>query len=1267
MATDFRASQVETSKIIASGGIAGTQVGLAIYSGSIASDRAGGVKSPYSTSMFSKVGKDVFLFVSGTATKTGPSNKREDITLFGGDIVVSGTMWAERMVVEVDEVVDGDFFVTGNMYVQPDANSTTSVAFRKADGTSVLTVNTQGSAGAPAVDINGNLILSGNIYGGASEGNLLIYSEGNIVLNADSNTTGAEEIVLKIATTDYFKITELSGITVNADRHPSANFVVNSDNDYGTIFVDSGEEAVALGAAMGSTPHWADFNKGTGTDVKILLSGTIGSRGGAIRGTTLAAGDLYVSGNLYVAGTSPGTAGSLDDAYDTPTGGGTKATGVGGVITVDGQPVQLQGGGGGTVLATTGTVEFVTNEGAGNRVGVGTLSPTDGTLHVRNGNAGSVTANTSYDDFVIESNASAGMSFLTPDANNAKIIWGSPSDNEYAFVRGAYSSGQSVLDIGTSQANGYIQFKAGNESEKARITKDGYLGIGTTNPQYALSVVGVVSASLGLSGSLTQLVDGRSYLAAGTNITITSASNGQVNISATAASLTVKEADGTPNVANVDTIVVSNGTLTDNGSGQVTLAIGGGTSLDLYNENGTPAASPVATGTPSTAIGDGSTASGNYSAIAGGKDNIAAGPVSFIGGGADNFINATANWTTIGGGDRNSIGSIANWGTVAGGLSNAAEGSTSFVGGGNSNSGSGTASVIGGGFQNVSSGEYSAILGSRENTVSGDYAIAIGSYLSAPVAKTIHIGGGTTEIANFTTVVSSSLFKVEGKAPTTAYKYGTDTIFFVSGAIGKRGKEGTSVFAGDLHVSGNFTTDGTGGGGTLDEAYDKGGTGVGGIITVDGQPVQLQGGSGVTVLATTGTVAFQTSVNNRVGVGTLPPTRGTFHIRNGTSGAGAVSPSELVIESADHMGMTLVAPDNKSASIQWAAPSDASFAQVYGHYDSGTPFLIIGTQNSSGYMRFRTGNGVDVVRITSDGKLGLGTTNPAGILDVFGNGSTDQIFMLSGSGGQASSDESTYADLNFFVSGTMGSRGKNIKGTSVFGGDIHVSGNLSLYNKSHITFDESGKERISTNGNSLLFEANDMIMFMSGAAGGTGADPNEANFKDTVFFVSGAIGSRGKNIKGTSLFGGDVLVSGSLQTVSTNQKTLFQVDCENDGIGLGDNASPAASVYIGSGLAYKMKGATSSFVASDSNLVYEIDATSGSITVDLPALSGIEGRIYVFILKATSGANPMILDPNGSEKIANSATATLSRNIEGTAVTIMAGSSFWVVLSDFVP
>jgi hypothetical protein len=137
MATkDFRASQIETSKIIGTGSISGTTVGIAIYSGSVASNREG---STSDSAMFSNVGSDVFLFVSGT--RSNNDFTRTGATLFGGDVVISGTLYAERQVIEVDSVADGDFFVTGNMYVEPDSNSTKSVAFRNAAGNDIFIVD----------------------------------------------------------------------------------------------------------------------------------------------------------------------------------------------------------------------------------------------------------------------------------------------------------------------------------------------------------------------------------------------------------------------------------------------------------------------------------------------------------------------------------------------------------------------------------------------------------------------------------------------------------------------------------------------------------------------------------------------------------------------------------------------------------------------------------------------------------------------------------------------------------------------------------------------------------------------------------------------------------------------------------------------------------------------------------------------------------------------------------------------------------------------
>jgi hypothetical protein len=86
-------------------------------------------------------------------------------------------------------------------------------------------------------------------------------------------------------------------------------------------------------------------------------------------------------------------------------------------------------------------------------------------------------------------------------------------------------------------------------------------------------------ASYVVIGADSTLTDER-VLTAGSNITITDGgAGGNITIAASGGgggSLTVEEVDGTPSVSSVDTIVVSNGTLTDDGGGQVTVNTGGG-------------------------------------------------------------------------------------------------------------------------------------------------------------------------------------------------------------------------------------------------------------------------------------------------------------------------------------------------------------------------------------------------------------------------------------------------------------------------------------------------------------------------------------------------------------------------------------------------------------------------------------------------------------------------------------------------------------------
>ena len=391
MAQDFRATQVETTKIILSGGVGTQGIGGLVYSGSVATDRAGGIPA----SMLSQVGSDVFLFVSGT--KSNNDFNRSDVTLFGGDIVVSGTVYAERQIIEVDGLVDGDLIVTGNMIVKPDANSTTSIDFQNASGVTLFKVDpsnnsvvineadnnidfrVETSAKTHAIFSDGSanqvLILSGgassstdqakgndvvfyvsgsrgsrtdhqtvtranrsiSLFGGdiissgtieTHAGELFVLdnvgagtvngvkiaksSDGNEVykiVSARTDTNGivvssgggsTEILTIELDNLPLFTVsgstsTNIHKVHVNEGGHDT-DFVVSAQNKPTAMFVDSGLSQVKI--LSGGAP--SSFNEASAVDVSFYVSGSKGSHGSAIRGTSVFGGDTYTSGSAYV-------------------------------------------------------------------------------------------------------------------------------------------------------------------------------------------------------------------------------------------------------------------------------------------------------------------------------------------------------------------------------------------------------------------------------------------------------------------------------------------------------------------------------------------------------------------------------------------------------------------------------------------------------------------------------------------------------------------------------------------------------------------------------------------------------------------------------------------------------------------------------------------------------------------------------------------------------------------------------------------------------
>jgi hypothetical protein len=107
-------------------------------------------------------------------------------------------------------------------------------------------------------------------------------------LDATINTT------INTANGDALNITA-AGCVINDAGMPLADFRVESNQKQNAIYLDADLQYVHLLADTASPAG------GLGADMALFVSGTIGSKGGGIRGTAVFGGDMVVSGNLYGA------------------------------------------------------------------------------------------------------------------------------------------------------------------------------------------------------------------------------------------------------------------------------------------------------------------------------------------------------------------------------------------------------------------------------------------------------------------------------------------------------------------------------------------------------------------------------------------------------------------------------------------------------------------------------------------------------------------------------------------------------------------------------------------------------------------------------------------------------------------------------------------------------------------------------------------------------------------------------------------------------
>jgi len=137
------------------------------------------------------------------------------------------------------------------------------------------------------------------------------------------------------------------------------------------------------------------------------------------------------------------------------------------------------------VTSGAGSASNLILQNGGGNVGIGTTSP-KGIGHIYRGASGISTFDTDGDELIIESNARAGITLATPDAQSSYIVFANPSDTFAAAIVWNYTNKR--LSIIPETTGGELLLGYGYGSTGMYINSSGNVGIGTASPGATLQV-----------------------------------------------------------------------------------------------------------------------------------------------------------------------------------------------------------------------------------------------------------------------------------------------------------------------------------------------------------------------------------------------------------------------------------------------------------------------------------------------------------------------------------------------------------------------------------------------------------------------------------------------------------------------------------------------------------------------------------------------------------------------------------------------------------
>lgn len=450
---------------------------------SIAVDPAGG----YAASQ----GTDVVFYVSGSIGISAGSGARK-IALFGGDLIVSGGISGSHT-----QLANGASFLLagGGISITTQSNGQVLIS-----GSAQQITNLAGSGGT-TVSIAGSAYTVSSSIGANLFGSY-------IEVSADGVNTKARTLA--------------AGTNITfADAGAGSTFTINAASISGTFL--GGNAWIDGGSRIRTTSSVAvdpggGFAAAVGSDVVFYVSGSSGFlQGSAARKVAVFGGDLVVSGNIAIF-----DSGSVQRAF----------------ISASNHGAAVFGGGSGDYRAYIGP-------SPGSEASAASLFFASPTTSIPSANA-NIRGDAS---FTYLNSPANGIFFYTGGTQLAVVTSTAFTFSGVALLQWAASIGSPTINqaqqSGNAAANALlVQSQQASVGANPANANGGNLNLfaglgyvtGTTGmiimSSSLLQVTGAANFNNGLSGSLTKLINGSSYLLAGTNITITSQSNGQILIAA---------------------------------------------------------------------------------------------------------------------------------------------------------------------------------------------------------------------------------------------------------------------------------------------------------------------------------------------------------------------------------------------------------------------------------------------------------------------------------------------------------------------------------------------------------------------------------------------------------------------------------------------------------------------------------------------------------------------------------------------------------------